>query len=182
MQGVSVQLGDAQTLHTGIDGQVLASLRPSGPHVEVRAVCPEGYRPSPARKLDLRPWTAAERLSLSFACRPNQRSLGVAVLAPRAAGHAVLVDGVPIGQVAVDGTFHAVLERTPGTRVRVELEVRKLRLLDAQQELEVPDRDDLVVLAPHPATPGMRARPGPAPSAGRSSESYVPYAVHRARG
>jgi hypothetical protein len=181
LPGVAVRLGDGDALRTGVDGQVLVSLRPISSHVEVRAECPVGYRPSSARRLDLGPWTATERLSISFTCRPNQRSLGVAVLAPRAAGHAVLVDGLPIGQVAGDGTFHAVVERAPGTRLRVELDVRKLHLLDAQQELEVPDRDELVVLAPHPATAAVRSRPGPAPATGRSVGPYVPYAVHRAR-
>jgi hypothetical protein len=120
LPGVAVRLGDGDALRTGVDGQVLVSLRPISSHVEVRAECPVGYRPSSARRLDLGPWTATERLSISFTCRPNQRSLGVAVLAPRAAGHAVLVDGLPIGQVAGDGTFHAVVERAPGTRLRVE--------------------------------------------------------------
>jgi hypothetical protein len=103
------------------------------------------------------------------------------VLAPSAEGHAVLVDGAQVGAVGPDATFHGLLERPPGTTMRLAVDPGGLLLDASTADVTLADRDELVVLTPTlrpPAEAPRRRmkRRAPAP------ELHVPYAIRRTHG
>jgi hypothetical protein len=178
---VSVRIDDDPPVATGVDGVRLLDVPAARGRVRVRAECPAGFRPADARTVDLRNGAAGATLRLSFACRPAQRKVALAVLAPGAEGHAVLVDGEHIGAVGADATFHGLLERPPGSTMRLAVDPGGLLLDAATADVTLADHDELVVLTPtlRPAVEAPRRRVkrrGPAP------ELHVPYAIRRPHG
>jgi hypothetical protein len=178
---VSVRIDDDPLVATEADGVRRLEVASARGRVRVRVECPAGFRPAEARTVDLRNGAHGAPLRLSFMCRPVQRKVALAVLAPGAEGHAVIVDGEPIGAVGADATFHALLERPPGSTMRLAVDPGGLLLDAATADVALADRDELVMLTPtlrpHVAAPRRRAkRRVPAP------DLHVPYAIRRPHG
>jgi hypothetical protein len=173
VDGVRVALSDAAGLaRASVHAQRAGRMR-----VAVR--CPDVFRSPPERSLPLA--ADAPRLRLELVCRPLLRTLVVAVRAPGAPSAWVRGDGQPLGQLAADGSFHGVLQRPPGSELRLTIDTSdrpELRPQHPVRELEVADRDEIVVLD---------ARFEPAPRAAarhrvrRAPDSTRPYAIKAER-
>jgi hypothetical protein len=146
--------GSDQVLATSDDsGLVALGLRGRpGDRVQLEAACPEGHR-SPTEPLSIvvRPLPeGAERPEYLVSCRPEQRSIVVAVRADRGANVPVRYLGKEIGRTDGDGVAHAALELTPGDSITLLLDTssaehRHLRPQNPSLKVTVPERDDVVV-------------------------------------
>jgi hypothetical protein len=174
-----IEIEGVVSARSGHQGHVSVTLEANAPRARFSAVCPQGYRAPEPRSVPLSPRGRQPLLELRFVCRPQLRSLLVVVRAPQAAGMVVRADGESIGSVGAEGTLHAVLEREPGSDVRLMLDTSAApRLLPQNpiREIKVADSDELVVFdqalseAPVPRKTKPR-EPGSLPS------KHIPYAI-----
>lgn len=143
-----VQVDSVSVGHTDEQGMAVLQLSAAGGRAQVEVACPEGFHVPLPRSVPLTRLSHGQRLTLLFACRPKQRTLLLVVRAPQVIGAQVLADGEPLGAVTDDGTFHAVVERAPGSQVRFALDTQASPRLLPQHPvrvIEVGDRDELVV-------------------------------------
>lgn len=107
----------------------------------LQAECPEAYRAARPQRVEAR-----AKGPLQFVCRPKLRTLAVVAHAPGAVGALLRADGQPLGRVAADGTFHAVLRRAPGASFQLTLEAQPA----LTRRVQVRDRDEIVLLDAEP--------------------------------
>jgi hypothetical protein len=146
--------------HDGIeigatDEQGVLALRfhgAKGERIPLEIRCPNGYRRvGPALMVVLRELDPSAKLPEYRAdCRPELRSLVVAVRSQNGATVPVRYLGNEIARTDAQGVAHALLRLPPGESVTVTLDTsapehRYLRPQNPELRVSVPDRDDLVL-------------------------------------
>lgn len=148
LAGVAIEVDGVKIGNTDARGALESVLGPEpSSRVRLAARCPAGFREENARVIAVERASAA-RLAFDFVCRPAQRTLVVVVRASGAEGSVVRADGEALGQVASDGTLHAVLTRRPDAELRLSIENRDPRPLVptfAERHWLVPDHDELLL-------------------------------------
>lgn len=185
LSGVPILLDDTPIATTDGAGHARAIVQAAkSGRVRVKARCPAAYRDAEARSVALsRADTQTPPLTLRMICAPKLRTLAVVVRAPGGEGLTLRADGAPVAQVAADGTAHVVLQRAPETSLRLSLDTATAPKLSPQfpaREVQVTDRDEIVVFdqALTSTAPVLRrAAPKQAPA---KDARHVPYAIGRA--
>jgi hypothetical protein len=181
LANTALEIDGVLAMHTDAQGRARVTLqgrRPKRVHLQVR--CPHGHQAVEPRSVPVSPHGRQPPLELDFVCRPASRSLLIVVRAPLASGLPVLADGASIGSVGPDGTLHALLQRPPGSELRLTLDTSAEPRLAPQQpvrEITVGDSDELVVFDQTLTRPEREAKP---PSRSRSkapAHKHVPYAI-----
>ena len=112
----------------------------------LEVLCPDGFRavaPVPEKDLQ-RPG------EVSFRCRPELRSLVIAVRAPNAAHVPLRFLVREIARTDAEGAAHGVLRLAPGETAKLVLDTRAdehrwLRPRNPELEFRMPDRDEMVL-------------------------------------
>lgn len=148
LAGVAIEIDGVTATKSGADGSANISLAPRGPgRARIRVGCPASMRPAEPRYVPRVAKGSTAKLELAFVCRPKLRKLLVVARAPGAEGLTLRADGEPVGQVGADGTLHALIERAPGSDVRLLLDTgeRQLSPVRPTRELHVGDHDEIFV-------------------------------------
>lgn len=141
-------LGESDAL-----GSLQLALRgPAGARLVLWVRCPSGSRTSAQPvSVALRPWTdPARQPEYAAHCRPELRSLVIAVRANNAPNVPLLYLGREIARTDARGAAHGLLELPPDSIAKLildtsALEHRWLRPRNPELKLSVPDYDDVVL-------------------------------------
>lgn len=134
-------------------GELPLSLRgPAGSQVALHVQCPSGSRESQQLlAVALRPWTdPSRRPEYLAACRPELRSIVVAVRAQNGPNLPLRYLGREIARTDAQGTAHGLLQLPPNQIAKLVLDTsapehRWLRPRNPELKLSVPDHDDVVL-------------------------------------
>ncbi len=184
LTGIAILVDDAPVATTNGQGRARAIVQAEkSARVRVRAQCPQTYREAEARMVALsRADAQSAPLALRMTCTPKLRTLAVVVRAPGGEGLTLRADGVPIAKVGADGSAHVVVERAPDTKVRLSLDTAEHPKLLPQypaREVNVTERDEIVVFDQAFATRTQPARRGAPKHEPPAEPRHVPYAIGR---
>jgi hypothetical protein len=145
---------DGQSLgESDARGELRLQLRgPAGSQLALEVLCPSGSRSAQQTVLvALRPWTdTTRRPEYAVQCRPERRSLVVAVRAPNAAHVPLRYLGREIARTDAQGAAHGLLELAPDEVAKLTLDTsapehRWLRPRNPELKVSVPDHDEVVL-------------------------------------
>jgi len=145
---------DGRTLgESDARGELALELQgPPGAQLAVEVLCPSGSRTGQqVVEVALRPWTdPTRRPEYAVQCRPQLRSLVVAVRAPNAAHVPLRYLGREIARTDAQGAAHGLLELAPDEVAKLTLDTgapehRWLRPRNPELKVSVPDHDEVVL-------------------------------------
>ena len=147
LSGVAVRCDGQVVQHTDSAGRALAPAPDQGEgRIELSVDCPPGHRQALARSVRAQHDSLR---TLVFQCPPEQRRVAVVMRLPGAEGLPVWVDGQLIGTVAADGTVHVLQKRSPGGRLRIQVDTgddARLQPAMFARTFYVRDRDALFLV------------------------------------
>lgn len=184
LSNVPVEVEGLSATTTAADGSARVSLGLEGaPRARVAVICPAAYRPVEPRHVVRTRALSSSTLELAFVCRPRLRTLAVVVRAIGGEGLVLRADGEALGQVAADGTLHVVLERPPGSELRLLLDTadRAVTPRNPARELRVADRDELIVFDEQLAPVKRRVVRATVAAAKPPPPPPLPYAIRSTR-
>jgi hypothetical protein len=145
---------DGRTLgESDARGELALQLKgPPGSELALEVLCPRGSRSGhQVVAVALRPWTdRTRRPEYAVQCRPERRSLVVAVRAPNAAHVPLRYLGREIARTDAQGAAHGLLELPPDEIAKLTLDTsapehRWLRPRNPELKVSVPDHDEVVL-------------------------------------
>lgn len=123
-----------------------------GEHIALKVHCPAHHHPvGPALEITVRALEAGARLpEYRVECRPELRSVVVAVRSPKASALPVRYLDREIARTDGNGSAHALIKAAPGETLKLKLDTsdprhRQLRPQNPELTYTVSDRDEVVL-------------------------------------